>query len=90
MESILDENPWSASSIFDFTYFCCPECDDKSKSKQDFVIHAFLNHEGADDSLRQISDGSVDEIDFLSFEIKFHLFQKNLTSIFYTTGLKIP
>ena len=33
-------NPWIASSIFEFYYFCCPECDEKSKDKQDFVNHA--------------------------------------------------
>ena len=33
-------NPWLASSIYDFYYFCCPECDNKTKSKQDFVNHA--------------------------------------------------
>ena len=37
-------NPWNASSLFDFCYFCCPECHDKSKSKQDFVNHASTYH----------------------------------------------
>ena len=47
-QSIKDEdsNPWSASSIFDFCYFFCPECDNKSKSKQDFVGHASNYHIG--------------------------------------------
>ena len=39
-------NPWSASSIFDFCYFCCPECDEKSKDKQEFVNHASAYHKG--------------------------------------------
>ena len=39
-------NPWMVSSIFDFNFYCCPECDDKSKSKQDFVNHASTNHVG--------------------------------------------
>ena len=34
-------NPWIASSIFEFYYFCCPECDEKSKDKQDFVVSLF-------------------------------------------------
>ena len=42
LEDIL--NPWNALSIFDFCYFCCPECDDKSKNKQDFVNHALAYH----------------------------------------------
>ena len=42
-QSVKDDNrinPWIASSIFEFYYFCCPECDEKSKDKQDFVNHA--------------------------------------------------
>ena len=33
-------NPWMASSIFEFQFFCCPECDEKAQDKQDFVNHA--------------------------------------------------
>merc|ERR1739838_1040721 len=56
-----NSNPWSASSIYDFYYFCCPECDDKSKSKQDFVNHA-LYHIGAVETLQKISDGSLNDV----------------------------
>ena len=37
-------NPWDVSSIYDFNFFCCPECDKKSQSKQDFIDHASANH----------------------------------------------
>ena len=43
-------NPWDVSSIFEFNYFCCPECDFKVQSdehtetKQEFVDHASSNH----------------------------------------------
>ena len=40
------KNPWIVSSMFDFCYFCCPECDDKSQSKEDFVHHASDHHDG--------------------------------------------
>ena len=45
-ENVKDEsiNPWKASSIFEFNYFCCPECDCKSGTKQEFVDHASLYH----------------------------------------------
>ena len=39
-------NPWDVSSIFEFNYFWCPECDFKVQSdehtetKQEFVHHA--------------------------------------------------
>ena len=41
-----DSDPWIAHSIFDFHYFCCPECDDKSQNKQDFVNHVSIYHSG--------------------------------------------
>ena len=41
-----ERNLWIAHSIFDFHFFCCPECDDKSQSKQDFVNHASIYHSG--------------------------------------------
>ena len=41
-------NPWNVSSIFDFCYFCCPECDWKVTNthtgKQEFVNHASIYH----------------------------------------------
>ena len=39
-----DYNPWAATSIFDFMFFCCPECDCKSPNKQDFVNHTLNYH----------------------------------------------
>ena len=38
-------NPWLASSIYEFQYFCCPQCDEKSHDKQEFVNHA-SSHSG--------------------------------------------
>ena len=42
-------NPWEVSSIYDFNFFCCPECDFKMKSDyrmniQSFVDHASIHH----------------------------------------------
>ena len=39
-----DMNPWDVSSIFNFTYYCCPECDWKEQNKQKFINHAFTYH----------------------------------------------
>lgn len=70
-------NPWDVYSIFDFNYFCCPECDFKLKSdfetsaKQDFVNHAISNHPLAVNFLHQISDGSLDDL-ALPFHGYFH------------------
>ena len=35
----VNRTPWIVSSIFDFQYFCCPECNKRSQDKQDFVNH---------------------------------------------------
>ena len=35
-----NSNPWIVASIFDLQYFFCPECDERTKDKQDFVNHA--------------------------------------------------
>ena len=37
---------WLATSIFDFYYFCCPECNEKSQDKQEFINHASTYHAG--------------------------------------------
>ena len=37
-------NPWDVVSMFDFVYFCCPECDIRTQSKQEFVSHASTDH----------------------------------------------
>ena len=37
-------NPWAVSSIFDFNYFCCPECELRAPSKQEFVNHVSAYH----------------------------------------------
>ena len=43
-------NPWAVSSIFEFNYFCCPECDFstrsdfKTESIQEFINHALSHH----------------------------------------------
>ena len=44
LNDVKQNNPWDVSSIFDFNYFCCPECDIKLQLKQDFINHASYNH----------------------------------------------
>ena len=54
-------NPWSVQSIYDFSYFCCPECDSKWQFKQDFIDHAFNTHPKSIE-IREITDGSLSDI----------------------------
>ena len=37
-------NPWQVLTLDEFLFYCCPECDVKSDSKQEFVIHAVDQH----------------------------------------------
>jgi hypothetical protein len=71
-------SPWSVTSIFEFQFYCCPECDTKYQQKQNFVNHAYSNHPKAfehmsaihDESLSDINlPWSVDIIDNVKFEI---------------------
>ena len=38
-------NPWNVQTIYDFNFFCCPECVYRSKDEIAFQAHALQNHE---------------------------------------------
>ena len=59
-----NNNPWSVNSIYDFSYFCCPECEDsKWEFKQDFVNHALSTHPNSIVPIQnEINDGSLNDI----------------------------
>ena len=40
-------NPWQVQNLEEFLYYCCPECDVKSKDTQAFIEHALTSHEQA-------------------------------------------
>ena len=35
---------WNVESVEDFLYYCCPACDDRKQSRDDFLHHAFSKH----------------------------------------------
>ena len=37
-------NPWAVESLENFLYYCCPECDMKNTSREDFLEHALNQH----------------------------------------------
>ena len=39
-----DKNPWKVESIEAFSFYCCPECDFKSKDRYYFKRHAMESH----------------------------------------------
>ena len=42
-------NPWTVTSLDDFLFYCCPECDHKSITKGVFIEHAVNNHPKSQD-----------------------------------------
>ena len=48
------DDPWQASSLEDFHFYCCPECPDvKLHAKELFVRHALDHHPKATTSIQQ-------------------------------------
>jgi hypothetical protein len=39
-----DQNPWMVEQLEDFLFFCCPECDEKCRTKDIFLQHALCHH----------------------------------------------
>ena len=37
-------NPWTFQSLEDFHFYCCPECDERTKESQDLMNHALQMH----------------------------------------------
>ena len=52
-------SPWSVNCLEDFLYYCCPECDTKDHSKENFLQHAFEKHPEAKDILSMLSGINV-------------------------------
>ena len=47
-----DDNPWAVETLDTYLFYCCPECDQKYKSKPSFVKHAFSSHPTAKETLK--------------------------------------
>ena len=47
-------NPWAVDNLKDFLYYCCPECEEKVKSLEDFLQHALNQHDLAKEILPKI------------------------------------
>ena len=44
------DNPWKVETFKDFLYYCCPQCDTKTKEETELFQHAISNHELAKDT----------------------------------------
>ena len=47
----MEHNPWSQKTVDNFLFFCCPECDVKEKTSDEFLKHALVFHKDAKDLL---------------------------------------
>ena len=45
------KNPWIVSEVEHFLFFCCPECNFKERSKENFIQHALSHHPNSIDGL---------------------------------------
>ena len=55
-------NPWDVTSLYQFQYYCCPQCVFQAGTKQDFVNHVHDFHVEAEEYLRKIEDGSLSDV----------------------------
>ncbi len=47
-------NPWEVDTLKEFCFYCCPECDFRSKSESPFQSHALKNHPKAQSILAMV------------------------------------
>ena len=59
----MEDSPWNIKSIYDLQYFDCPSCIYRNIFKQEFVNHAYHFHPESIQFLRNINDGSLNDIE---------------------------
>ena len=87
-------NPWNVSSLEEFLFYNCPECESKYSVKEQFVGHAMVAHKNARDILETLgysNDEFIDKIQTLrlsgtiSFANCDYIISK-CKSLFFFTG----
>ena len=60
------QNPWQVTSKDDFLFYCCPECDMKSKDYEHLYEHAIKSHDLAKETLvrHSVTISAIKEEDF--------------------------
>ena len=79
-------NPWAVDNLKEFLYYCCPECEGKVKSLEDFLQHALNQHDLAKEILPKIIvKEEFDDYETVSQNLQKELiFSTNFTnSIFF-------
>ena len=65
-----EENVWNIQSLYDLQFFNCPSCTYKNNLKQEFVNHAYELHPESDQYLKNITDGSLSDVEIPNSNIK--------------------
>ena len=55
----MSNNPWNVLSLEAFHFYCCPECESKHETKDQFVEHATSTHPKARETIMSILDSNV-------------------------------
>ena len=63
------QSPWAINNLEELLYYCCPECDVRDQSEEQFIQHAFENHPEAKNYLLPFkvkleSDNYYDDNDY--------------------------
>ena len=56
-------SPWDVGNLEEFLYFCCPECDERSQSKELFLQHAINLHPTSTEFLNRFETKEEDVFD---------------------------
>ena len=89
-------NPWHMTSISDFLYYCCAECNFKDKIEENFIGHATSEHpksreifENNQTFVVQQGDLLNNRYKLLSVDAQFAIFDENGKRYQLSTNLKI-
>ena len=50
------QNPWHVPTLDEFLFYCCPECNVKTKEQSQLFDHALETHESSHESLVSLSN----------------------------------
>ena len=77
-------NPWTYSDLDEFLYYCCPQCDEKYKTKSLFVDHALISHPESESKMKtelrtlEQSDFTKNSENHMKFSIKAEDLNRNV------------
>ena len=68
-----DQNPWEVKNIEAFSFYCCPECDFKSKVRSYFKRHAMESHNKSKIFFKMLKSENTINKDTLEYKNEEHI-----------------